>query len=96
MECHPIAFGIIKNCHEAVFTDGSFWHYYLSTSFLNFVKVGRLPLLEYKAAFAELRQQLFPDDAEPLVPADMLSYIDYREWIDWKLNPTKELPGGKS
>ena len=54
-----------------------------------FVKVGRLPVLEYKAAFAELAQQLFPDDAEPLIPADMLGYIDYREWVDRKLKRNK-------
>ena len=52
-----------------------------------FIKIGRLPLFEHKAAFRELRDQLFPEEGEPLIPLDILGYIDYREWIDEKLNP---------
>ena len=47
-----------------------------------FVKIGKVPLLEHKAAFIELRQKLFPVDSEPIVPAEALGYIDYRAWID--------------
>jgi len=51
-----------------------------------FIKIGRLPLLEYKSAFRELREQLFPEKDEPLIPLDILGYINYREWIDEKLS----------
>jgi hypothetical protein len=52
-----------------------------------FIKIGRIPLLEYKEAFAGLKHQLFPENGESLVPEDVTGYIDYREWIDGKLKP---------
>lgn len=51
-----------------------------------FIKIGHLPLLEYRIAFLELKEQLFPKENDPLIPQDILGYIDYREWIDGKLN----------
>lgn len=49
-----------------------------------FIKVARLPLFEYKKAFIELKFKLFSDE-EPLIPKNMLGYIDYLEWIDGKI-----------
>ncbi|HMQ48269.1 MAG TPA: hypothetical protein PKA00_12715 [Saprospiraceae bacterium] len=46
-----------------------------------FAKLGRLPLLEYKTAFQQLEQTLFPAHGESLIPADTLNYIDYKTWI---------------
>lgn len=54
-----------------------------------FIKIGRLPLLEYRTSFRELKEQLFPEESDPLIPQDILRYIDYREWIDGKLNVQK-------
>ena len=50
-----------------------------------FVKIGRVPLLEHKAIFLELKHNLFPKDADPIVPVDALGYIDYRSWIERQL-----------
>lgn len=50
-----------------------------------FVKIGNLPLPEYRNAFEALQKQLFPDQGEALVPAGALDYIDYQEWIEGKL-----------
>lgn len=54
-----------------------------------FIKIGRLPLLEHRSAFLELKEQLFPDNGEYLISEDVLGYIDYRGWIDGKLNVQK-------
>ena len=51
-----------------------------------FGKIGRLPPPEYKNAFAGLGRELFPENGEPLVPPDVLGYIDYREWIAQKIH----------
>ena len=51
-----------------------------------FIRIGRLPLLEYKEAFAELKERLFPNQAEPLIPEGIRGYIDYEEWILGKMN----------
>ncbi len=50
-----------------------------------FRKIGRLPLLEYKAAFLLLREQLYPENAPPLVPDLATGYINYKAWLDQKL-----------
>lgn len=50
-----------------------------------FVKIGNLPLSDYRSAFETLKKQLFPAEGEALVPADVLDYIDYQEWIEGKL-----------
>ena len=50
-----------------------------------FSRISNTSLLEYKDRFAELYKQLFPVDAEPILPAGALNYIDYKEWIEGKL-----------
>lgn len=50
-----------------------------------FVKIGKVPLLEYKVAFIRLKEELFPKDSEPIVPAEAAGYIDYRAWIERQL-----------
>ena len=51
-----------------------------------FTKIGKLPLLEYREAFRELRQKLFPINEKSLITEDILGYIDYKEWIEGKIN----------
>lgn len=46
-----------------------------------FIRIGRLPLLEYGAAFRKLQEELFPEEGSPLVPPEISGYIDYRSWI---------------
>ena len=50
-----------------------------------FIRIGKLPLLDYKAAFHNLKKQLYPPDADPLIPSDVIGYIDYRAWINRQL-----------
>ena len=40
--------------------------------------MGRLPLLEYKEAFHELKKDLFPKPNETIIPSDARGYINYR------------------
>lgn len=54
---------------------------YLDILLKFFVHMGQLPLLEYKGAYRQLRQSLFPETGPPLIPEDVLGYIDYRGWL---------------
>lgn len=47
-----------------------------------FIRIGRIPLLEYRDAFRELKEELFPEEGESLVPVEIVGYIDYRSWIE--------------
>lgn len=51
-----------------------------------FVQIGKMPLYDYKAAYQELYNKLFPENAEALVSEDALNYIDYKGWLQQKLN----------
>ena len=50
-----------------------------------FVRISKLPLLEYKDAFRQLKHQLYPNDAESLIPEESIGYIDYMTWINRQL-----------
>lgn len=50
-----------------------------------FIKIGKVALLEYKEAFVELREQLYPTNEEPAIPMDVRGYIDYNAWIERQL-----------
>jgi hypothetical protein len=50
-----------------------------------FIKIGKLPLLEYQEAFTDLKLLLFPIDGDELIPTNVLGFIDYKEWIANKL-----------
>lgn len=54
-----------------------------------FIKIDAIPLLEYKKQFKELRGQLFPEKGEDMIPAEVLDYINYKTWIDEKINCTQ-------
>ncbi len=47
-----------------------------------FIRIGRIPLLEYREAFRELKKELFPEEGESLVPIEIVGYIDYKAWIE--------------
>ena len=50
-----------------------------------FIRIGRIPLLDYKDAFYTLKEQLYPKNSEPLIPRDAIDYIDYMAWINRQL-----------
>ncbi|HMB64316.1 MAG TPA: hypothetical protein VKN36_14650 [Eudoraea sp.] len=50
-----------------------------------FIRIGRTPLLEYKEAFRSLKRQLYPENADPLIPREVIGYIDYKAWINREL-----------
>lgn len=49
-----------------------------------FTQLGRIPIANYKDAYQQLQTQLFPKDADPLVPME-LDYIDYKGWLTEKV-----------
>lgn len=49
-----------------------------------FIKIARLPILDYKEAFAELKQKLFPENQPSLISEDAQGYIDYHAWVSEK------------
>lgn len=61
-------------------------HPFEKVLFRFFVKIGRIPESDFGDAFRELNEQLFFKDGESLIPSDALGYIDYKEWIEGKLN----------
>lgn len=50
-----------------------------------FTIIIRKPDSEYRNAFVELRELLFPSGKAPIVSDAALDYIDYRSWIDWHI-----------
>ena len=53
-----------------------------------FIRIGKVPLLEYKDAFLHLKDQLYPNNSAPLIPQEVIGYIDYMAWIKRQLgNP---------
>ena len=46
-----------------------------------FVKLCRLPTLEYPQAFKTFHQALYPEGGASIIPADFQGYIDYDAWI---------------
>jgi len=51
-----------------------------------FIRIGRIPLLEYKDTFRSLKKQLYPKNSEPLIPLEVTGYIDYLAWINRQLD----------
>jgi hypothetical protein len=47
-----------------------------------FIRIPRLQSSEYNDAFLGLRRTLFPESTDPLIPQDVIGYIDYKAWID--------------
>lgn len=46
-----------------------------------FSKIGQSPEGEWKALRRELRERLFPENALPLVPGEVLRMLDLRRWL---------------
>jgi hypothetical protein len=49
-----------------------------------FIRIAKVPLFEYKEAFVELKEALFPENRPSLIPDDAQGYIDYSAWINEK------------
>jgi hypothetical protein len=47
--------------------------------------MGRLPVMEYKQAYRDLKEILYPQNGEALIPENIKDYIDFREWIETKI-----------
>ncbi len=54
---------------------------YLDVLLKFFVRMGRLPVFEYKQAFKELKSDLYPEGEETLIPKEVRGYIDFKMWI---------------
>lgn len=52
-----------------------------------FISIDSVPLLEYRGKFSTLRDQLFPKKGTAMIPAEVLDYINYKAWIEQKINP---------
>ena len=50
-----------------------------------FIRIGKLPLLEHKDAFIRLKEKLYPEHADSLIPPETSGYIDYKVWIERQL-----------
>ncbi|MCF8247707.1 MAG: hypothetical protein K9J37_21735 [Saprospiraceae bacterium] len=46
-----------------------------------FAKIGEVPLSEHKLLYRDLRKRLFPENGEPMVPAEVLRMIDFGKWL---------------
>lgn len=49
-----------------------------------FSKMGQTPKFEHKRKYKELHQQLFSNEGK--IPSEVLDYIDYKSWIEGKMN----------
>ncbi len=54
-----------------------------------FSSISKAPLLEFKDRFREVHHQLFPSKKDALVSAEILDYIDYKEWLEDKITGKK-------
>ena len=50
-----------------------------------FIRIDSVPLLEFREQFQKLRDQLFPEKGEDMIPAEVLDYINYKAWIEQKI-----------
>jgi hypothetical protein len=55
-----------------------------------FTKIIRIPHSEYQEAFVELRNHLFPSGLKSLIPESDQDYIDYKGWLDWRIEKKKQ------
>jgi hypothetical protein len=62
-----------------------FTHAYTGILLKFFTRMGRLPVMEYKQAYRDLKEILYPQNGEALIPENIKDYIDFREWIETKI-----------
>lgn len=48
----------------------------------SFVKLSKLPKYDQKSELQTLQESLFPNGSESVIPTQLLTYIDYRGWLN--------------